>query len=92
MIHYSSYFWLNALLAALSLQSDRWIVGALGTPHEIGIYASMIMIATFPVTLIESLANQFLVPVIFERVGAAVPIRFSRGGAYWASYWLSCLR
>lgn len=69
MIHYSSYFWLNALLAALSLQSDRWIVGVLGTPHDIGIYASMIMIATFPVTLIESLANQFLVPVIFERVG-----------------------
>lgn len=69
MVHYSSYFWINAVLAALSLQSDRWIIGVLGTPHDIGIYASMIMIATFPVTLIESLANQFLVPVIFERVG-----------------------
>ena len=60
-----------AAFAWLGSYSDRWMVLAFADEHSVGIYAALLQIANAPIALFLGMTNQYLVPLIFDRAGAA---------------------
>ncbi len=73
------YLWF-ALFAWLGTYSDRWIILHYLDSHAVGMYAAAYQIANAPVILFVGMTNQLLVPLIFERAGAATTVAQVRAG------------
>ncbi len=71
-----------AAFSWFSIYCDRWLVLAYLDERAVGIYAAIFQIASAPIALFFGITNQFLVPMIFDRAGAATSqrqIRSSEG-------------
>lgn len=67
---YATSFMVFSGFATISMYADRWIIqGVLGA-NDVGVYAAIYQIAASPVNILFSVANQLMVPIIFERAGA----------------------
>jgi O-antigen/teichoic acid export membrane protein len=60
-----------AAFAWLSAYSDRWMILTFLDDRSVGIYAALFQIANAPIALIIGFSNLYLVPLIFDRAGAA---------------------
>ena len=66
---YATPFVLFAGFGAISMFADRWIIQGLFGEGDVGIYYAIYSIANAPITLLFTIANQLMVPIIFERAG-----------------------
>ncbi len=53
----------------LQLCSDRWALGWLASPAEVGIYAALCQLALLPVNVLTQLVTQLVEPILFARAG-----------------------
>jgi O-antigen/teichoic acid export membrane protein len=53
------------------LASDRWALGLLSTTRDVGMYAALLQLGYYPVSMATGVAVQFLTPILFQRVGDA---------------------
>lgn len=58
-----------AIFTAISIFSDRWILNMYYGAEEVGIYSALFVMANTPILLTVGLVNQFISPIIFEKVG-----------------------
>ncbi|MFQ5507768.1 MAG: oligosaccharide flippase family protein [Leptospirillia bacterium] len=68
-LRYAGGFTLLAVPAILSTYADRWVLQSLFGEYEVGLYAALLQIAVAPITLMISVLNQFLLPVIYQKAG-----------------------
>lgn len=66
---YAKPFVLIALLGALGIYSDKWLLLEIVGAKEVGIYAAIYQIGSAPVSILTGILSQLMVPVIFERAG-----------------------
>ena len=71
LLAYGSPYVAFAGFAWLASYSDRWIILMFSDEHSVGIFAALLQIANAPIALFLGITNQFLVPLIFDRAGAA---------------------
>lgn len=71
---YAAPFLLFAGFAAISMYADRWILQGLFGERDVGIYSAIYSIANAPVTLLFTMTNQLMVPIIFERAGTMTTV------------------
>lgn len=71
LLAYGSPYLAFAGFAWLASYSDRWIILMFSGEHSVGIFAALLQIANAPIALFLGITNQFLVPLIFDRAGAA---------------------
>jgi O-antigen/teichoic acid export membrane protein len=68
MLHYSGPFVLFALLGVFGVYGDKWLLKEWYTNEEVGKYAAMYQLASWPVIFLLGIVNQFVYPIIFSRV------------------------
>ncbi len=61
-----------ALLAIVSQYADRWILQSGLGDGTVGVYAAMLQIATAPIAIVVAVVTQFIIPIVFARVGPAI--------------------
>ena len=55
--------------------SDRWALSLFSTTHDIGMYAVLLQLGYYPVTMVNGMVAQFLAPILFRRAGDASDYR-----------------
>jgi len=71
LLAYGSPYVAFAGFAWLGSYSDRWLILMFTDQHSVGVYAALLQIANAPIALFLGVTNQYLVPLIFDRAGAA---------------------
>jgi O-antigen/teichoic acid export membrane protein len=66
MVAYASPFLLWGVVTWVQLASDRWALGFARDTNEVGLYAVLFQIGSYPVTLMAGVATQLVVPILFE--------------------------
>jgi O-antigen/teichoic acid export membrane protein len=80
LLSYAAPFSAWGLFTWLQLSSDRWSLELVGTSHEVGLYAVLLQIGMYPLTLVGTVFSQFAGPIVFARVGDATdPRRLQEG-------------
>lgn len=67
-----------SVFGAIGLFSDRWILQWLYGEKEVGIYTALYLIANTPILVIVGVVSQFIIPIVFDKMGNATSI--SRSG------------
>ena len=55
--------------------SDRWALRSFGTTYEVGLYAVLFQMGSFPISTGSRLLVQFLTPIFYQRAGDASDIQ-----------------
>lgn len=74
--HLSTYglpFVLFAALAVATSYADRWLLLGVMGAASVGIYVALYQVANAPISMIAGIANQLMVPIIFNRAGTLDP-------------------
>lgn len=71
LLRYGAPYATFAAFSWISSYADRWLVLTFANEQSVGIYAALLQIAGAPITLFLGMTNQYLVPLIFDRAGAA---------------------
>lgn len=69
MGQYSAPFVLFALLGMAGVYGDKWLLKEWYGSAEVGRYAAMYQLASWPIIFLLTILNQFAYPIIFARVG-----------------------
>ncbi len=71
LVAYGKPYLAFAAFAWFSTYCDRWLILSYLDERSVGIYAALLQIANAPIAIFLGVTNQFLVPLIFDRAGAA---------------------
>lgn len=71
LVAYGRPYLAFAAFAWFSTYCDRWVILGYLDERSVGIYAALLQIANAPIAIFLGMTNQFLVPLIFDRAGAA---------------------
>jgi len=71
LVAYGRPYLVWAAFAWCSTYCDRWLILGYLDERSVGIYAALLQIANAPIAIFLGMVNQFLVPLIFDRAGAA---------------------
>lgn len=58
-----------AACGVIASYADRWILLGMFGEKEVGIYAALLLIASTPINALAAVLHQFIVPVVFTKVG-----------------------
>jgi O-antigen/teichoic acid export membrane protein len=70
MLAYATPFSVWGLFTWLQGSSDRWALQALGTAAQVGLFAIVSQLGSYPLNLVGSMITQLAAPIMFARVGA----------------------
>lgn len=65
MIGYATPFLHFSVAAAVAMYGDRWMLQGMLGAAGVGIYAAMYQLANAPLSLVSTVAAQFVVPIVF---------------------------
>jgi O-antigen/teichoic acid export membrane protein len=80
LLRYAGPFAAWGVFTWLQISSDRWALQLLSTSDAVGIYAVLLQLGIYPLTLVGMLLSQVGGPIVFARVGdGSDPIRLQQG-------------
>src|SRR5258708_32469082 len=74
MLSYATPFAIWGLFTWMQVSSDRWALQMWGTSADVGLYAIVIQLASYPIALLGGLLTQIAVPIIIAYAGEASDI------------------
>jgi O-antigen/teichoic acid export membrane protein len=75
MLAYATPFGIWGLFTWMQVSSDRWALQMWGTSTDVGLYAIVIQLASYPIALLGALLTQVAVPIIFAYAGEGSDIQ-----------------
>jgi O-antigen/teichoic acid export membrane protein len=69
MMSYATPFAIWGLFTWMQVSSDRWALQMWGTSADVGLYAIVIQLASYPIALLGGMLTQVAVPIIFSYAG-----------------------
>jgi O-antigen/teichoic acid export membrane protein len=70
VLHYAAPFAAFGVFSWLQFSLDRWALQIFGTSQEVGLYAVLLQLGVYPLTLLGAVFGQLAGPIVFARVGA----------------------
>ena len=65
------------------LASDKWALGYFSTIEDVGIYSAVYQLGFAPLLLISGFLDQFISPIIYERVANKKDSNFNYENGFW---------
>lgn len=69
MLAYALPFGVWGLFTWMQMSSDRWALQLVGSSDEVGLYAIVMQLGAYPVTLLGAMLSQLAAPIIFAKAG-----------------------
>jgi O-antigen/teichoic acid export membrane protein len=74
IFHFALPFSLWGIFTWAQMSSDRWALQTFQTTESVGLYAVLYQLGYYPIIILTGIFVQFISPVLYRRVGAAVEI------------------
>jgi O-antigen/teichoic acid export membrane protein len=75
MLSYATPFAIWGVFTWMQVSSDRWALQIWGTSADVGLYAIVIQLGSYPITLLGAMLTQVAVPIIFAYAGEGSDLR-----------------
>jgi len=69
MLDYAAPFSVWGLFTWLQVASDRWALQLVGSREEVGLYAILLQLGFYPLSLLGTIVTQFAAPIVFAQAG-----------------------
>jgi O-antigen/teichoic acid export membrane protein len=81
ILAYATPFSVWGLFTWLQGSSDRWALQTLGSATQVGLFAIVSQLGSYPLNLVGSMITQLVAPIMFARVGVGGDATRTRGAA-----------